>query len=327
MSININAKDIENLFYEQQRCYFLTCTAGFNLLLNKLKKKHKLSILKTRRDWDIFFLSSDYSGSAFLKEFRAIMVLIQTNKYFLENALVGVYKNNIPSTDSSLPFHVGYEGESLGDGFFIKISPKTRKETVVRSYKGAIDIYNDMNKFESYTGKKIIVSRRDKKIDLDKHLSIFLTTERIILETYKLADAELSMKQIGAASTDIVAIKTAIIQDLYKNNEEVIKDKDKRIALLEKELSNSKMSALPSEAIQSGLKVILPSLIHMFIYKNVNPGSSNKLLVAYLQTNTKLTKVEEDRAREWLRVRTQAEVVKLFYEKVKKPLIQASVKP
>ncbi len=179
--------------------------------------------------------------------------------------------------------------------------------------------------------KKVIVKDNKTKIEVSS-LGGDITNELLSslnkkLEFYELADAELSLKQVGAARTDIVAIKTAIIQDLYKNNEEVIKDKDKKITLLEKELSTSRMSALPSEAIHSELKVILPSLIHMFIYRTVIPGSTDKLLVAYLQTNAKLSKVEEDRTREWLRVRTQSEVVKLFYEKVKRPLIQASLKP
>jgi uncharacterized hydrophobic protein (TIGR00271 family) len=147
------------------------------------------------------------------------------------------------------------------------------------------------------------------------------------LEHYKVGEAKINMKQVGAANTDIVAIKTAIIQDLYKNNEEVIKDKDKKIALLEQELATSKAGVLPADEIQDELKVLLPSLVHMFISKNIVPSNSRKLLVAYLQLTTNLNRADQNRAKEWLKVRTRSDEVKLYFEKVPKPVIQASIKP
>lgn len=146
------------------------------------------------------------------------------------------------------------------------------------------------------------------------------------LENYKVTNARFRMKQVGGEKTDLLAIKTAIIQDLYKNNEEVIKDKDKKISLLEQQLAATKSSLLPIEAIQSELKVLIPQLEALILTKTNIIGNPKKLLLAYLQITKNLTKEEEKKTREWLKVRTQSDEAKLFTEKVAKKMIQASLK-
>lgn len=152
-----------------------------------------------------------------------------------------------------------------------------------------------------------------------------VSTLNLKLSNYKITDAEIELKQVGAANTDIVAIKTAIIQDLYKNNEEVIKNKDKKIALLEQELAAAKASVLPNVAIESELKVLLPGLENMILHKSALTDNK-KILIAYLQLTTKIGKADEEKTKNWLRVRTQSDDVRLFHERIPKPVIQAAVK-
>lgn len=146
------------------------------------------------------------------------------------------------------------------------------------------------------------------------------------LSNYKIQDAEFTLKEVGGGNTDIVAIKTAIIQDLYKNNEEVIKDKDKKIALLEKELAATKAAVLPSDAIFSELKVLLPTMENMILTKTTLKNDTKKILLAYLQVTSKVSRGDEGKAKEWLKVRTASDEVKLFYERVPKPVFQAATK-
>jgi uncharacterized hydrophobic protein (TIGR00271 family) len=153
----------------------------------------------------------------------------------------------------------------------------------------------------------------------------FVESVNTKLKKYDLTKAKITFKSIGTSNTDIVAIKSAIIEELYRNNEQIIRDKDKKIELLEKELSANKANLIPVKAILAELKVHLPNLKELILSKVIVEDKAQTLLLAYLKYNGKLSSDDLEKSREWLRIRTMSDDAKVFIEKEKK-LIQASLK-
>jgi hypothetical protein len=122
----------------------------------------------------------------------------------------------------------------------------------------------------------------------------------------------------------MVAIKTAIIQDLYKNNEQIIKDKDKRIELLEQELMTLKGYFLPINSILSELKVLNPNIVSIVLSKTNSNPDKKKILFANLHTKSKLKRLDEEKISEWLRLRTESDKVKIFYEVISSTELKVS---
>jgi len=122
----------------------------------------------------------------------------------------------------------------------------------------------------------------------------------------------------------MVAIKTAIIQDLYKNNEQIIKDKDKRIELLEQELMTLKGYFLPINSIISELKVLNPNIVSIVLSKTNSNPDKKKILFANLHTKSKLKRLDEEKISEWLRLRTESDKVKIFYEVISSSELKVS---
>lgn len=140
----------------------------------------------------------------------------------------------------------------------------------------------------------------------------------------QITEGKISFKNLGTNNSDIVAIKSAIIEELYKNNEEVIKSKDQKILLLEKELAATKANSIPGAAIKSELKVLLPALNDLILSKVEHNGET--ILLVYIKHTDKMLTIDLERTKEWLKVRTQSNNVKIITEKVAKKVIQASTK-
>lgn len=56
------------------------------------------------------------------------------------------------------------------------------------------------------------------------------------LSVFNLTNTYLNIKQSGDTGTDLNILRSDILKDLYERNELQIQDKDRRIALLEREL-------------------------------------------------------------------------------------------
>lgn len=126
-----------------------------------------------------------------------------------------------------------------------------------------------------------VISRSLSKIDGKNVLEVFLLGELIKedqvntlkdkLKNYGLEDVELKIKQgVGnSAVPDISTLRAGVIEDLYRKNEDIIKNKDKKITLLENELSQIKSDYYPVEDISRELKAINKNLLEFTISKNI----------------------------------------------------------
>src|SRR5690606_22239312 len=84
-----------------------------------------------------------------------------------------------------------------------------------------------------------------------------------LLETKAMAgldNTQLQINQSGGVETDMSVLRSDILKDLYERNEQLIQDKDTKIALLEREVANySQVRALGSEIAEEA-KINHPNL-------------------------------------------------------------------
>lgn len=145
------------------------------------------------------------------------------------------------------------------------------------------------------------------------------------LPKYKLEGSLVSFKTLSNDKPDSEVIKTLVIEELYRNNEKTLKNKDDKIALLEKELAKNQLNTIPINLIQKELKIHLPALNDLIVSKVITGEKNQAVLLAYLKVIGKMSKQDIDKTRQWLKVRTQSDEVKIFVESVKKN-IHAGVK-
>lgn len=119
-----------------------------------------------------------------------------------------------------------------------------------------------------------------------------------------------------------LSLRSGIIEDLYKKNEEVLKDKDKKIDLLQNELLRykraEKENALPVHDLSREIKINHESLLEFTINKSVlskpTDNTQDTLYLAYANFQKKLDTKELERLENWLRVRLNSDKVRLIIE-------------
>lgn len=139
---------------------------------------------------------------------------------------------------------------------------------------------------------------------------------QLIVRQGALRDEGLDMETVELMNQNL---KTGIIEDLYKRNEEVLQSKDEHITLLEDELYKIRSRELPIADISKELKA-QHELVEEFSL-TVNPIVSmdslrmDTVTFAYVSFKKRPTRSELKRLESWLQARTQADSLKLvtFY--------------
>lgn len=165
-------------------------------------------------------------------------------------------------------------------------------------------------------GKKLIeVFLVGETLD-DKTLD--LTKEK--LEKYGIGDAELLINQgiEGREEFNLDFIKTGLIEDLYKKNEELLKSKEKRIEFLENELAKAGLARYPVDEIFLEAKAQYPGIVQFFVDKTVIANSKTNQLdtvtVAFAKFGSRLSAGERKRLENWITARTKSSALKLIVE-------------
>lgn len=143
----------------------------------------------------------------------------------------------------------------------------------------------------------------------------------------RLADAELVVRQgaimdqgLDKATVELMnqSMKSGIIEDLYKRNEEALQSKDERISTLEKEVVRFTSRELPIADISNELKAEHENVKAFTLMRNpIFNADSNRLdtvTFAYVQFRKKPKTEEKDRLKNWLKVRTKADSLRLVLE-------------
>lgn len=104
-------------------------------------------------------------------------------------------------------------------------------------------------------------------------------------------------------------MRTGIIEELYKKNEEVLESKDKQIALLEEELLRLQKNELPKIDISAELIAINPnveefSISNALVTNFIDSIRYDTTHLAYIKFSKKPVRKEKKQLENWLRART-----------------------
>lgn len=173
-----------------------------------------------------------------------------------------------------------------------------------------------------------LISKNFRSIEDKNVLEVFLLGEVISddiistiqkkLKNYGLTDIELKVRQgVGDnIKQDITSLRLGVIEDLYRKNEELIKNKDKKILLLENEVNRLKAESFPVEDISKEIKALNKNLVEFTISKNIYTNfakqKTDTLVFAYAKFEMRPTASESKSLKEWLSVRTKRNNIKLI---------------
>lgn len=138
------------------------------------------------------------------------------------------------------------------------------------------------------------------------------------LDAYKLKNTYLNLKQSGDSGTDMNLLRSDILKDLYERNEALIQDKDQRIRLLERELSEYSRNSNQVVDLANEAKIHYPNLdnftINRTIMANIKENRQDTLLLAFAKFRQNPSAQEKQRFGEWLKVRTKADTVSVIIQ-------------
>lgn len=139
------------------------------------------------------------------------------------------------------------------------------------------------------------------------------------LKNYGILDTELKIRQgVNSEKVDINTLRTGVIEDLYRKNEEIIRNKDSKITLLESELSRLKSESFPVEDISNEIKALNKNLseftMNKTIMTNLVKQKTDTLAFAYARFKKKPSSSEIKKLTEWLSARTKYDNIRLVVQ-------------
>jgi uncharacterized hydrophobic protein (TIGR00271 family) len=141
-----------------------------------------------------------------------------------------------------------------------------------------------------------------------------LVLEKKIKE-FGLNETQLIVNQSGNG-TDIKVLTNDILKNLYERNESMIKDKDARIAFLEKELAEDAETRILGLEISAEAKVNHPGLqkfsLGRTIFNDLKTQKTDTLLAVYADFQPKPSDAEMKKFKDWLKVRTKSDTLALL---------------
>ncbi|MCB9308154.1 MAG: TIGR00341 family protein [Lewinellaceae bacterium] len=135
------------------------------------------------------------------------------------------------------------------------------------------------------------------------------------LPSYGLYATKLVIRQGNAmqASTDMNSLKAGILEDLYSRNEEALEDRDKRIELLESELSGYREFNRLCTDIAGEIRAEHPQVTGFSINRNIvydlGKQSSDTIPVVYIKTSKRIPNNEMGRMYNWLKARIKSDTL------------------
>lgn len=138
------------------------------------------------------------------------------------------------------------------------------------------------------------------------------------LAKYKLEDADLVIKQgVSAGSkVDISALRAGVIEELYRKNEEIIKNKDKQIQLLESQLALYSRNQFNVEEISKEAKALFNNISEISVHRSfVMDFKTNKIdtvTFGYVKFSSGISTSERRKLNNWLKERTNSDKFKLI---------------
>ena len=142
------------------------------------------------------------------------------------------------------------------------------------------------------------------------------------LATFKVDDCDLIIFQGYEETVDQAAmestIKSEIIEDLYKENQELIKSKDQQIKFLENEVFQLKQTTFLSSEVASELKTLYPNTrefsINRSILTSMDSLKQDTVMLAYIKFSRRPGSTEIKKIQGWLEARLKSTSVKVIVQ-------------
>lgn len=139
------------------------------------------------------------------------------------------------------------------------------------------------------------------------------------LPNYGLKDVSLVVQQgFSEQETDINKLKSLLMQDLYKNSEQVLRTQAMQIDSLQRELKSYHDDRLLAEQIKPEVKVLFPfvreiSCTHTCLIP-VDSDTQKPIMLIYVKSSEKISAENKRKLMEWLSARTLVKTIKLLIE-------------
>ena len=175
-----------------------------------------------------------------------------------------------------------------------------------------------------FKDSRVVEKRIDPRMDV-RSIEVFLlgepldTTEvdhiKSRMARYGLDQAHLVVNQgrTSAQQIDVNALRSGILEELYKQNQEALRIKDERIAELEGRLQRVSSTELPVRDILDELRAQHPDVEDFTLNRNVlyhvGNGPPDTALVAIARFKGRVKDAELDRMKAWLKARTRMDSV------------------
>lgn len=173
-----------------------------------------------------------------------------------------------------------------------------------------------LNKTVTLTGDK-----KEIKVVLIGHKvpEIMIDNARLKMNQYGLKETNLVVQQgFGKEEMDINELKSLLMQDLYKNNETILREQSHEIDSLKNSLALYKSSSRFTMEIAPELKVLFPeissaSCSHTYIM-NMDSMKEDTVMLVYLKCGKEILAENRQKLKEWISARTEISNIKLIIE-------------
>lgn len=142
------------------------------------------------------------------------------------------------------------------------------------------------------------------------------------LEQYDLNKTELIVFQGYNAgleqSTLENTFRSSVIEELYKQNQDLIESKDKKIKLLEDELTKLKATNFTSQALAGEVKALYPTLkefsINRTLVTSLDSMKQDTTYLVFMKFQRRPYRSDLKRLEDWLKAKTNSEKVRIILE-------------
>jgi uncharacterized hydrophobic protein (TIGR00271 family) len=184
-----------------------------------------------------------------------------------------------------------------------------------------------------------VINRKVTYENRKKRIEVITIGDPIDPETEAIIQSKLSMPKYKLRGTELVInqgfkpdealtqstlaeinarLRTGIIEDLYKKNEEIIQNKDKRIALLESEILRLQARDLPVGDIAGEVKALNNKILEFSISSSILTGldslKQDTVYIAYARFRQRPSRQEVRQLEEWLKARAKTKSLRLVTE-------------
>lgn len=146
-----------------------------------------------------------------------------------------------------------------------------------------------------------------------------ITNARAKMPKYGLKNVDLVVQQgFGQETTDINELKSLLMQDLYKNSEEVLRAQSVQIDSLKRDLNRYHSHYHLSAELMPEISVLFPyvkeiSCAHTCLM-DMDSSHPDSVLLVYLKSREKVREAEQEKIKKWFAARVEQKKIKLIIE-------------